>query len=476
MTRNAKIHSQQQSWHHWMGHRDEPVDCRCPSLAPWGRGTDFEAPAKNQGEGTAQPQQATRQWAILLTFIGCLTLLPTARSVGDTTSPLFTGVRLRSELQRPINITRPDVPLREIIARLSELHHIAILLDRRIDPDQRIDVQLSQVTLNDGLELLARQVDADAGIVGSTIIIGPGDALDRTRTDIVIQVLSLSRSSIIAQQRFNRNVYSSKTIQWDDLQSPSDLVQMIVEEFAFTVPDSTLMFDEFDSSREQLKTIPVRRDLILSGIDRIPHDLWAAGVMADVTVVEALTLVAAQYDLTCNWNLEATSVRLAPARGRQTIEKRYTVSPQRYKAVKLQLQEEAPLANIVSMGPGFTPQGRYMMFAATVGEHERIKAILTGDPDKQQDDTPDQGPLQNRTFTLTTERASVIAILRTLESQGTNVEYDADALVAVGIDLSQKVTLSLNKATADEFFQALCEPLGLDYEIDGKTVRLTPKP
>ncbi len=413
-----------------MGNCVELVDSAHASLAPWGRGTDSEASAKNQGEGAAHTRQTTLHRLVLVTLIGCQTLIPASQLFGDTNTPLITGSRLRQELQRPINVTRPDVRLREIIQRLAELHHIAILLDRRIDPDQQIDVQLSQVTLMDGLELLAHQVNSDAALVGGTVVIGPVDALDRMRTEIVIQHQMLKDSPPL---------FGGKTIQWEDLQSPTELLPSIAERF----------------------------DLNLTEIDLVPHDLWAAGIMADVSAVEALTLVAGQFDLTCLWSSDASSVQLAPAHARLTIEKTHQASPQRFAAVKSQLMEIVPLAKV-------EPRDRHLQIVATVGEHERIEQLLKGESDKRRGETPDQGPLRNRTFTLTAERSSVIALLRTLESQGTNVEYDSEVLSAAGIDLSQKVSLSLDKATADEFFRALCEPLGLQFEIDGKTVRLSP--
>ncbi len=376
-------------------------------------------------------RQRTRRWlprALLL--VGSMTGTVTATLIGDEIATPITGTRLRQELHRPINVTRPDVRLREIVERLSELHNVAILLDRRLDPDQHIDVQLNQITLNDGLEFLARQVNADAAIVGGTIMISPDDALDRIRTDLAIQHQSLRETPALS---------SGMSFQWDDLQTPHELVPVIAERFG----------------------------VVISGLDLIPHDLWAAGKMADVNATEALLLVVGQYDLTCRWNEAATAVQLAPAPARQTIEKTITASPERFAAARVKLQAEVPLAEISS-------HARKLRIVATLAEHERIEALLKGDADDSAEPASDQGPVRDRTFTLTTERASVIAILRTLESQGTLIEYDAIELQSAGIDLSQRVTLSLDKATADEFFQALCDPLGLQFEIDNKTIRLSP--
>jgi hypothetical protein len=66
-------------------------------------------------------------------------------------------------------------------------------------------------------------------------------------------------------------------------------------------------------------------------------------------------------------------------------------------------------------------------------------------------------------------------ILKTLQSDGIIVKYDAKLLDAAGIDLNQQITVDVKRVTADELFQAICDPLGLKFSIDDMTVTLTPK-
>ncbi|MCA9076332.1 MAG: STN domain-containing protein [Planctomycetaceae bacterium] len=360
---------------------------------------------------------------------------------GDEPVPPLTGSRLRDELQKPINVTLPQIRVRDCLKRLSEIHQIAILLDRRVDPDQQIDVQLSQVTLDEGLEFLAELIDADATVVSGTIVIAPPQALDRMRTEIAIQHQLLHDSPVEAAQKQSFALLVGKTLRWDDLTKPSDLLASIAEQFDVTVTD----------------------------IDLIPHDLWAAGVMNDVSAIEALTLVAGQFELSCQWSDDFLTVQLVPANGRQTIERTHSVNAKRFAEMKSILPEVVPLAEVAYR------QGRLSVIA-TVGEHERIASLLKPEQEDSATPTPVSVPLRNRTFTLKTEQAAVGAILRTLESQGTQIEYDPAALRAAGVSLNEKITLNLEQATADEFFQAVCQPVGLQYEIEGQTLRLSPRP
>ncbi|MEZ6054324.1 MAG: STN domain-containing protein [Planctomycetaceae bacterium] len=383
-----------------------------------------------------------RRWTLGLILAACVLIFVDQSQADDGSSaPRLAGSELRKELESPINVTIPQTRVREVVLRLESLHNVAILLDRRIDPDRLIDVQLTQVTLLEGIEFLANQLEADAALVGGTVVIGPTDKLDRTRTDIVIQHQTLKDSSSEQGQRRLFELFSGKSFRWDNLQTPRELVQSIGEGYGVEV----------------------------TGLDLIPHDLWAAGEMIDVSAVEALMLAAGQFDLTCQWNEDASIVQLAPTPSRLTIEKELTVNPAILADVFSELSEEVPLADI-------SVEGRRVRVIGSVAEQELIESRLRRNSNGESEQMPDQGPLAKRSFTLKTERTPAIAILRTLEAQGTNVEYDLDVLTAAGVDLSQKVTLSLKKASADEFFQALCEPLGLQFEIEDRTVILTPKP
>jgi hypothetical protein len=366
-----------------------------------------------------------------------LIVLGATASRADLPETVNTGAAFRQELRRPINVYRQQVRVREIVEQLADLHSMAILLDRRLDPDRIVDVQLGQMTLQQGLEQFAAQLDADAAIIGGTVVIGPLQSLDRLRTDIALQYQTWKARTSEDESGRSLPLLLGRTFRWDALQSPSELLQQVAADFGLEVADIAL----------------------------VPHDLWAEGVMADVGAIEALALVAGQFDLTFEWDEDLTSIRLAQSPPRLTVEHAHSVTGMTVEDARETALRECPLAQV-------EPDGRRLRVVGTIGEHERIAALCTDDRNASR--LPTQGPLRNRTFTLNQKRVSVIAVLRTLETLDVTVEYDPQALRQAGIDLSQKLTLSLHEASADEFFQALCEPLGLTYEIEDKTVRLKP--
>ncbi|MGD9856656.1 MAG: hypothetical protein AB7U20_17050 [Planctomycetaceae bacterium] len=390
------------------------------------------------GTGCVDPPARLRRFAW---GVGLFIAFSAVSSAADEERSVSTGVRFRQELRRPINVFLRAVTVRTVTERLAAQHNVAIVLDRRIDPDHVLDVQLAQVTLREGLDLFAAQIAADAAVVGSTIVLGPPASLDRLRTDCVRQVEFLRSLKEDKSRERTFELIQSRTFRWDDLQTPQELLLTVSRTFGVTVVNPEL----------------------------IPHDRWAGGVMANVNAIEALALIAGQFDLTFSWSEDVSAIELKESPQRLTIEDSYDVPAGRDEPALAAAGQECPLAAI-------RRDGGKLHVVATVREHERIAAILAPESRGPQAAAPDLGPLSRRTFTLTIQRAPAAAVLRTLEAQGVVVEYDADALQSAGIDLTQKISLSLQDAPADRFFQALCDPLGLTFHIEGKTVRLIPPP
>ncbi len=397
----------------------------------------------------------TRAVHMVLLALLCLAVAPAAARAQASPSPtapsptatplkpvpLKTGHAFRQALQGAVNIVLPRAEVRNLIDRLATMHGIAIVLDRRIDPNRRIDAQLTQLTLLDGLKFLASQIDAEAAVIGATVVIGLPESLDRIRTDIALQQQALKDrdGEEIRQRTFA--LLQGRTVRWDDLQTPAQLLGRVADQFELTV----------------------------DGLELVPHDLWADGVLSKVDAPEALALVAGQFDLTFAWNDDLTRIRLTPSPARLTVEHVHEASRDRIEAALPSARTEFPRAKLER-------SGRRLRVTGTVGEQEQIARLLDGDSAQEAMPAPDLGPLRNRTFTITTKRATVVSVLRYLETSGVRIIYDPQLLAAAGIDLSRKVTLSLKNATAEELFRSLCEPLGLAFEIEGKTVKLTPPP
>ena len=72
-----------------------------------------------------------------------------------------------------------------------------------------------------------------------------------------------------------------------------------------------LAWPDFATPRDILTDLARQNGLTLEGLDRVPHDLWAAADLPPLSLVERLTLVANQFDLTFALSADGRTVTLA---------------------------------------------------------------------------------------------------------------------------------------------------------------------
>ena len=114
--------------------------------------------------------QHGRLWAPAWTVWGAIAatlLLGQARWAGAE-GPWLTGEPLRKALAQKVTVVWSNIPVRQAIEGLSKSQKVAILLDRRIDPDRKIELTLDNATLADGLQQIAASMRRhnDAGSRG----------------------------------------------------------------------------------------------------------------------------------------------------------------------------------------------------------------------------------------------------------------------------------------------------------------------
>jgi hypothetical protein len=226
----------------------------------------------------------------------------------------------------------------------------------------------------------------------------------------------------------------------------------------------TIHWQDLDTPRAILEQIAQRHHLTIQNPELVPHDLWAAATLPQVTAAEALTLVLIQCELDWEWRDGGTAIELVPWREPPLIERRYKPRGKQTAAQLLNDWQEAfpDLSMRVDRSE--------VAVAGRVEDHAALQARLAGHDRTDASDEP--APLRRRLFTLRVENVPVSAILRELEKTGVVFVYDATKFKAAGVDLDRTVTLDAQKATADEFLKNLFAELPIRFEIDDRTVRL----
>ena len=370
------------------------------------------------------------------------TLAQGAASRKNTANPvLYTGRRFQQQLRKSVvGWSWKGRELRQVFRGISDDQHIAILLDRRVNPNRAFRGDFGNLSVQDALQQMADRVGAEARFVGSTVYVGPRQTCARMRT--AVHLLNQQLDQMTDQAR-RLQLRSRRTVRWDDLQEPRRIIEDIAARFRLQV--------------EQL--------------DRVPYDLWSAGVLPQATANEALCLVLAQFDLWFRWNKDAGGIEIVSLPPALLIERRYP-------SVRTPVAETAKRWKRDFPGLTVKIQKQALVVQGTLEQHEMIaagdatsRAVKPGRNPKPADVLP----IKKRNFTLTIKDVPASALIKKLEMSGMEFDFDARQLKSAGVDLDQRIQMQVRMADAETFFHALFDQMQIDFEILGLTVRLKPR-
>jgi hypothetical protein len=406
------------------------------------------AVAFNENTGMDRGDRPGTRGPKLLGPILCLIL--TSTMVGGPRSAIFseplparyrTQARFAAALERPIAGNWKGVSLRSILRRLSREREVAILLDRRVDPDQTIDIDTGERSFRSAIDEIALTAHSAASRAGNCLVVAPLAAAGRLRTIIALRERELATRQTEYSARAARLRSDRATIRWEDLDRPADILKTIGRQFGLTV----------------------------SGIEMVPHDLWAGATAPEMTAAEALSLVLNQFDLTFEWTDRGAGVQLVALPSTMTIERSYSLRGKSAGEVLHTIRSKIE-------GLDVDVRGGVLVVKGTVEQHESVAALMgLAKPTGRTPTKRASSPLEKQSFTLQAHGVSLRDLFRELQKQGLTIEYDADRLEKAGIDLSQKVSVDLPQLPAPRFFGTLLEPYGLTFHFDRTSVVIEPK-
>jgi hypothetical protein len=284
------------------------------------------------------------------------------------------------------------VALRDAIGRLEPLFPERIFVDRRIDPDQPISLDIDATSAVHVCDAIAAELDLSVARLGGLIYLGPIAAGD-------IRGLTLSGSREAARLPVNvrSKLLGKKSLTWPQLTEPRELIQ----------------------------SLAVQNGWQVTNVERIPHDLWAAGELPELPVVNQLTVLLFGFGLT------------------------------------FELQPANRTIAIVDLP------------STTLGRANEIAAKPSAESRPRRAPNP-RGTKQ--VYTLRVQEKPVGAVLREL-SQRLNwaIDIDEDAIRAAGKSLDQRVSFSVENADREKVLDALLTPAGLEYSMSGEQIRILPK-
>jgi hypothetical protein len=203
-------------------------------------------------------------------------------NVADAPAPTAwaTGPAFRQTLAQPVDIFWSSIPLRRAMTSLSQAQHVAIVIDRRVDPSRKLDVEVKNVSLESALRLVADRCGLGVGRLGDVIYLGPVSAAERLHPVATLLEKELRQLPAAAQRKF----LHAKAIAWRDLSTPRDLLAQLGQE----------------------------NGVEIIGLGRVPHDLWAAADLPPLSLIDRLTIIVVQFDLAFQFSDAGARIVLVP--------------------------------------------------------------------------------------------------------------------------------------------------------------------
>lgn len=291
--------------------------------------------------------------------------------------------------RRTATIHWQRVPLRDALSRLHTLFDDSVFVDRRVDPNMRVSLDIEAGSAEEVVTGIAAGQDLGVARLGPLVYLGPSSAAEQLRA------ISTARSHEVAQlpPEARAPLTQKQTIKWPRLGEPRDAVAAIVE----------------------------HRGWQLANSDAIPHDLWSAGGLPQMTLTEQLTVLLIGFDLSFVLRPNDRSIEIVPLKG-----------------------------------VGKLPGG-----SATTKRSAAPKNVTRTKKDVKQ------------LYTLRVQEQPVGVVIRELSKRlHWGIQIDEDAIKAAGKSLDKRVSFSVENADQGHLLEALLRPAGLDYQLVGEQVRI----
>ncbi len=334
-----------------------------------------------------------------------------------------TGEAFHRGLREPITLTWDQAPLRDALMRLADAQSVAIFLDRRVDPETKVTIQLENVALDDAVRQIARQRKLGVGYVGSVIYIGPARAAARVAT---LAEMRREDGKQLAE-KLRARMTKSESMQWERLSEPRWIVRKLCAEAGISLAD----------------------------VNAIPHDLWPAYHFPEMTLYERLTLVLANFGFTFRIDADTDALELVSIPRAVAVERVYAA-----KDLKSDTDDFASKYPQAIM----RVRGDQIFVVTTVEDHWAIANELGAGQA-----APEPTPLTSQRFTLTVKEQPMGWLCEQVGKRvGLNVDFGEQPAAV----LEQRVSFAVQKVTLQELFESIVQPAGLEVTIEQGTVRI----
>jgi hypothetical protein len=325
-----------------------------------------------------------------------------------------------------------EVPLRERLTGFGKKYSVPILLDRRVDPDQKIDLSASDVPVEGVLALAAEKLKLGECVVGTVRYIGPKSTASR-----LPGILAQRKADVGKLQQARAAWNKSKPLKWDEAAAPRDIATALAQEAGAAIENA----------------------------EQIPHDIWSAYDLPPMTLTERLTLVLAGFDLTFHFSDDGTRLKIVPMPQEKAYASVHTL-PADAAGIAAQVQRIFP-------GLKMDRSGNRLTVVATLEEHDSIDELLKTGKTKTitKAAAPDVYTINVEKMTVANQPAGAV-VSTVAKKLSKEFKYDP----SLRDKLKENVSFTVEGITLDALLIKTLKPLGLSYKITETTLEVIPLP
>ena len=182
--------------------------------------------------------------------------------------------------QRTATIHWQRVPLRDALGRLHTLFADPVFVDRRIDPNMRVSLDIEAGSAEEVVAAIAAGQGLGVARLGRLVYLGPSVAADQLRA------ISAARSQEVGRlpADLRGSLTQRQPSDWPRLGEPRGVIAAIIEQ----------------------------RGWRFANAEAIPHDIWAAGSLPPFTLAEQLTVLLIGFDLTFELRPQDRTIQVVP--------------------------------------------------------------------------------------------------------------------------------------------------------------------
>jgi hypothetical protein len=333
---------------------------------------------------------------------------------------------------RTASVHWDQVPLRDAMARASNVFRESAFIDRRVDPTQRVSLHTEGASFDELLQTLAASLSLGSSRLGDLRYLGPLAAAEQLRTVAAVRGDEASKLPAALQTSLGR----AERLTWPRLTEPRALVAAFAQQRGWRIAQG----------------------------ERIPHDLWPANSLPALSAVEQLTVLLIGFDLTFKANPGTRTLDIVPLEP-VTIQRRYPLSARQRNQLHLLQGSDANAVRV---------EGRWLVVEGRIEEYERVLALLGERPSPQ----PAKQPIKptKQVYTLRVQEQPVGIVLKQLtERLGWAIEIDETAIRAADLSLDTRVSFAVENSSQDVLLDAVLHPAGLDYRREVERIRIVPR-